>query len=182
MALFKMLRGNEIHLPTSIVDGQVYFCKDTKNIYIDCGDARYRIAAQYADKLRYYADGNIVEIDPGVILTDSNYATKIGTASDSKDGLMSAVDKKKLDNIADGAQVNKIEGITLGGNAVVISNKTVDVPMATLERLGLVKSSEAENKITVGEDGTMEVNSININKIVQTDGDLLIINGGAYNT
>ena len=179
MALFKMLRGNEMHLPTSIVDGQVYFCKDTKNIYIDCVDARYRIAAQYADKLRYYADGNIVEIDPGVILTDSNYATKIGTASDSKDGLMSALDKKKLDYIASGAQVNKIENITIGGETAVISNKTVDIPMATLEKLGLVKSSKAENKITIVEDGTMEVNSVNINKLVQTEGDILILNGGS---
>jgi hypothetical protein len=32
--------------------------------------------------------------------------------------------------------------------------------------LGLVKSSTAENKIKVLEDGTMEVNSLNVNKLV----------------
>ena len=52
------------------------------------------------------------------------------------------------------------------------------VPIATLERLGRVKSSEAENHIKVKEDGTMEVNSLNVMKLVQTDGDLLILDGG----
>jgi hypothetical protein len=35
------------------------------------------------------------------------------------------------------------------------------------------------NKIAVNEDGTMEVNSLNVNKLVQNDSDTLILNGGA---
>ena len=51
--------------------------------------------------------------------------------------------------------------------------------MATAEALGVVLSSTAENKITVGVDGTMEVNSVNVNKLTQTDGEFLILNGGS---
>ncbi len=43
--------------------------------------------------------------------------------------------------------------------------------------LGLVKSSNEENKVKVLEDGTMELNSLNINKLVQNEGDILILSG-----
>ena len=49
---------------------------------------------------------------------------------------------------------------------------------ATDTILGLVKSSAAQNKIAVTSDGTMEVNSLNVNKLVQTDGEELVLNGG----
>lgn len=55
------------------------------------------------------------------------------------------------------------------------------VPIATLERLGRVKSSNKENYIKVQEDGTMEVNSLNVMKLTQTEGDLLILDGGNAN-
>lgn len=54
-----------------------------------------------------------------------------------------------------------------------------DIPAATAEVLGLVMSSTAENKVSVGADGTMEVNSVNVNKLTQTEGDTLILNGGS---
>ena len=54
-----------------------------------------------------------------------------------------------------------------------------DIPVATAEALGLVMSSTAENKVSVGADGTMEVNSVNVNKLTQTEGDTLILNGGS---
>jgi hypothetical protein len=40
-------------------------------------------------------------------------------------------------------------------------------------------SSTVENKIAVAEDGTMEVNSINIDKLVQTEGSELVLDGGS---
>ena len=53
-----------------------------------------------------------------------------------------------------------------------------DIPVATAEALGLVMSSTAENKVSVGADGTMEVNSVNVNKLVQDENTTLILNGG----
>lgn len=85
----------------------------------------------------------------------------------------------KIEGIEYNAQVNLIETITLGGIATTISNKTVDIPVATAEKLGLVMSSTEINKVTVGADGTMEVNNINANKLVQSDGEYLILNGGS---
>ena len=36
-------------------------------------------------------------------------------------------------------------------------------------------SSDKENQIKVLNDGTMEINSLNVNKLVQTEGDILIL-------
>ena len=80
--------------------------------------------------------------------------------------------------------VNKIESIKFNGVLLEIGeDKSVDIihniNIANDEELGVVKSSSAENKVAVAEDGTMSVNSLNVNKLVQTDGEELIINCGA---
>lgn len=104
----------------------------------------------------------------------------------------------KLNGVEAGAQVNVIEGITFNGVAVSVGeDKIADItyalPIADADTLGGVKSVEAiigtdgkitnasaiENKIAVAEDGTMEVNSLNVNKLVQDDGTALILNGGS---
>lgn len=89
----------------------------------------------------------------------------------------------KLNGIAEGAQVNVIEGITFNGETVTvgedkIANITYTLPIADEDTLGGVKSSTVENKVAVETDGTMSVNNINVNKLVQTDGEYLVMNGG----
>ena len=71
-----------------------------------------------------------------------------------------------------------ITGVKVGGTVLDIVNKQVNIPVATDTLLGVVMSSTAENKIAVATDGTMEVNSVNVNKLIQTYGDTLILNGG----
>ena len=85
--------------------------------------------------------------------------------------------KGKLDGIEVGANANLIEIVKANGVALNIAEKAVDIPLAG-ETAGLVVSSSSENKVAVAADGTMEVNSVNINKLVQTDGDMLILDGG----
>lgn len=46
------------------------------------------------------------------------------------------------------------------------------------EALGVVKSTTSENGVSITGDGTMIVNNINIEKITQTLGTELILNGG----
>lgn len=89
--------------------------------------------------------------------------------------------KTKLDKVNENAEINDIKKITLAGTEAVpdTETKTVDIPIATKIALGLVKSSDAENAVAVAGDGTMTVNSVNVNKLVQTAGDTLIIDGGA---
>ena len=111
MALFKICRGAEANLPTTLTSGYCYFCTDTTNFYIDYTDTygaltRAKIASKYADKLRYTEDGNFIELDPTDIVTKSNYETAIGVATSDKNGLMSSSDKTKLDGVESGAQVN----------------------------------------------------------------------------
>jgi hypothetical protein len=105
---------------------------------------------------------------------------------------------EKLNGIAAGAQVNVIEGIKFNGAVVSIGeDKIADItyalPIADDDTLGGVKSVKEildgdgkitnakaiENKITVANDGTMEVYSLNVNKLTQTDDEYLIMNGGS---
>jgi hypothetical protein len=88
-------------------------------------------------------------------------------------------EKKKLGGIADGAQVNLLESISIDGNTITPIDKKVDIPMATMAALGLVRGTSAENGVSINSDGTMEVNTINASKIVQTAGEVLILNGGS---
>ena len=85
---------------------------------------------------------------------------------------------QKLNGIEAGAEVNAIESISLNSVPLEISGKAVNIPIATTGALGVVLSSTAENGVTVQANGAMEVNSINVNKLVQTEGDSLILNGG----
>lgn len=86
-------------------------------------------------------------------------------------------EKEKLGGIEAGASKNLIEVIKLAGVALNISEKEVNVPVAGTT-LGVVLSSTEENKVAVAEDGSMEVNSLNMKKLVQSDGDTLILDGG----
>ena len=85
--------------------------------------------------------------------------------------------KGKLDGVEAGANANLIEIVKANGVALNIAEKAVNIPLAG-EAAGLVVSSDTENKVAVGADGTMEVNSVNINKLVQAEGDTLILDGG----
>lgn len=70
------------------------------------------------------------------------------------------------------SDANVIEAVKVNGVEVIIAeDKSVDIAVPV--------GSTAENKVSVAADNTMEVNSLNVNKLVQTDGDILILNGGA---
>ena len=103
----------------------------------------------------------------------------ITTNRDSIAGLFDTTSATKLNGIEAGAQVNDIEVVKIAGTELPISDKAVNIPIATTEALGVVMSSAVENKVSVGADGTMEINSVNVNKLTQTDGEYLILNGGS---
>lgn len=76
------------------------------------------------------------------------------------------------------ALAEKIKSITVGTTPLQISNGAVTIPIATAEALGVVKSTTSENGVSITGDGTMIVNNINIEKITQTPGIEIILNGG----
>ena len=86
---------------------------------------------------------------------------------------------EKLNGIEAGAEVNVIEIVSLNSVPLEVSGKAVNIPIATVGGLGVVQSSAAENGVTVTSNGSMEVNSVNVTKLVQTAGDALILNGGS---
>lgn len=103
---------------------------------------------------------------------ESTYVKKNGT-----DRLFTAAEATKLAGIAEGAQVNVIESIKLNGTALSIDAKAVNIPLVTADTAGIVISSADENTISYA-NGIGTVNSLNVNKLAQTEGDVLIINGG----
>lgn len=96
---------------------------------------------------------------------------------DSTPGLLSAADEAKLDGIAEGAQVNVIEAIKLAGQTenLAIIDKVVELPFATGEVAGIVKTSA---EVGLDKNNALEVKSLNVNKLVQTE-DVLLNCGGA---
>lgn len=103
---------------------------------------------------------------------ESTYVKKNGT-----DRLFTAAEATKLAGIAEGAQVNVIESIKLNGTALNIDAKAVNIPLVTADTAGIVISSADENTISYA-NGIGTVNSLNVNKLAQTEGDVLIIDGG----
>ena len=94
-------------------------------------------------------------------------------------GAMSAAMFNKLNAIAEGAEVNIVEGILLDGIAATIENEQVLIPTATTALAGLVYSTNADNGVAVSEDGTMSVNRIATSKLYVPEGEELILNGGS---
>lgn len=93
--------------------------------------------------------------------------------------LITEAEAEKLNKIDPNANVNLIDRITLGGSPAEIKDKTVDIPKATKSALGLVMGKEEENHIVVNNDGSMTVHSLNVIKLTQSDGDLIILDGGS---
>lgn len=97
---------------------------------------------------------------------------------DTVGGLFSAADDTKLEGIEAGAQVNQIESVTVGGTALSPVEKEVNIPIADATTLGVVMSNAVENGVAVAADGKMSVQSLNVQKLVQTTGDILVLDGG----
>ncbi len=92
---------------------------------------------------------------------------------DAEDGyrLISEAEHEKLSKIAEGAQVNVLEGIKIGETLLDIVDKVATIPVGA----GL----KASDEVTIAEDGTLGVGEVNVNKLVQNEDEYLVLNGGA---
>lgn len=104
--------------------------------------------------------------------------TWITTNRDNIGGLLSTADATKLEGVEAGAQVNQLESVKVGGTALSTVEKAVNIPIADATTLGVVMSNAVENGVAVAADGKMSVQSLNIQKLVQTTGDILVLDGG----
>ena len=64
-----------------------------------------------------------------------------------------------------------VKEVSLNGTLLDIVNGRVDITAPI--------SSDEQDKVSIAEDGTMEVNSLNVSKLIQTEGEELILNGGS---
>lgn len=69
-----------------------------------------------------------------------------------------------------------ITAVQVNGTPILAADGTVNIGLAGAGTAGVVVGSADANKVSVGADGTMEVNSLNVDKLVQTGE--LILNGG----
>lgn len=122
----------------------------------------------------------------GAIIVDTSL-TQSGQAADAKavgDRLAELFQttetlEEKLENfpLAPGDSVVKV--LKVNGAALEIDEDgVVNIPVATEETFGVVKSTTEDDGVSVGEDGTMKVNKISFTKIIQTDEDEFIFVGG----
>lgn len=70
--------------------------------------------------------------------------------------------------------INQQTSIKIKVNDSILNpvNGIVEIPLATQERYGLVKGSD---EIVIGDDGALSVSSVNVNKLIQNEGDELIL-------
>ena len=122
------------------------------------------------------AVGNKVDKVEGKGLSTNDYTT---------------AEKNKLGGIAAGAQVNVIESIKVNGQAQAIDSKGVNITMPTGALASKSKVAEADLETALaskinGKANTSDLADIatsgNVNDLIQTSGDLLILNCGSATT
>lgn len=90
---------------------------------------------------------------------------------------INAIAQEKITGLPD-ALAGKVSGVNLKDTPLEVSEGVVTIPVATADALGVVKSNSVENGVTVDAEGAMTVHSLNANKLTQTPGEALILNGG----
>lgn len=155
------------------------------NAYKITNDARVQAVK---DQLPTFAKADLV-------YTKEDIDGKITTINDTVGGINTRLEtaETKLGTIEDNAQENVIEKIIYGTQELTPVGKTItitpkELAVATADILGGVKSVvrtndegavvAAQNTIEVAATGVMTVNSLNVNRLVQDAGDVLILNGG----
>lgn len=101
-------------------------------------------------------------------------ASQTYVAKETGKQLMTDAQATKLEGIATGAQVNVIESVKVNGKALTITGKAVDVTVPTGALASKDKASESDLDFTLA----AVAKSGNINDIIQTDGDVLILDCG----
>lgn len=112
-----------------------------------------------------------VDVVDGKSLVDDELVTKLSNLANIKtvSSELSISDTGELSIAAVAA--SKVTGL----EALI---QEIHSPIATNVLAGLVMANPVENGIDVATDGKMSVHSVNVTKLVQTEGDELILNGG----
>ena len=161
-------------------------------LVIDPGTKELSVVAITTDKVTGLTQAlqGKVNVEAGKSLVEDTLITKLTGMAEIKgvsgeleigadDKILSvkAIDQSKVTGLPEALEA-KLSGVTLGTTPLEVTAGVATIPIATSSLLGVVLGSDAENKVKVNVDGTMEVNSLNINKLVQSAGDVLVLDGG----
>ena len=167
----------------SVKEDELSIASDTKQL---------SILAITQDKVTGLSDSlnNKVNVEAGKSLVEDTLIAKLTGMTEIKgvsgeleigadDKILSvkAIDQSKVTGLPEALEA-KLSGVILGTTPLEVTAGVATIPIATSSLLGVVLGSEAENKVKVNVDGTMEVNSLNINKLVQSAEDVLVLDGG----
>ena len=165
-------------------------------------DARLQtVEAFWKEALKDETDKNVIDTLKEIqeyIATDesgaSAMAAKINEHTDRLDGIFVAADGETPASGMLVTEIARVEAkITTNEQAIAainhsetgilaVAKKYTDDQIAAIPvagaSLGLVKSSEDDNKIKVETDGTMSVNRVSVDKLYVEEGSELILNGG----
>ena len=98
------------------------------------------------------------------------------TISETKELSIAAIAQDKITGLPDALNA-KLESVSINGTALTVTNKGVNIPIATDTLLGVVKGSAKINEIAVGANGVMSINTISTDKLEQGS-DTIVWNGG----
>ena len=167
----------------SVKEDELSIASDTKQL---------SILAITQDKVTGLSDSlnNKVNVEAGKSLVEDTLIAKLTgmteikgvseeleIGADNKILSIKAIDQSKVTGLPEALEA-KLSGVTLGTTPLEVTAGVATIPIATSSLLGVVLGSDAENKVKVNVDGTMEVNSLNINKLVQSAEDVLVLDGG----
>lgn len=123
-----------------------------------------------------------------LVIEDGNVEISGKVNVENVEGLPALLNNK-VDTVSISNGTVEYEAGTADANGFTTRLAKITLGVATDTLIGAVKgvtlasdgsnAAAAMNKIAVASDGTMEVNSLNVNKLVQDEADTLILNGGA---
>ena len=139
------------------------------NSYKEINDAAVEAIQTKLNTVESNAQVNVIDAvsDEFEISADTKTLVIKGIAQSKVTGLIASLE----------AKADKEAGKSLVSDALIAKLERIGI--ATADTAGLVKSSAVENGVVVADDGSMSVHSVNLSKIVQTEGDLLVLDGGS---
>lgn len=167
----------------SVKEDELSIASDTKQLSILAitQDKVTGLSASLNNKVNVEAGKSLVE---DTLIAKLQGMTEIKGVSgeleigaDDKILSVKAIDQSKVTGLTT-ALAGKIHEVKVNEVPLLASDGSVNIGLATSSAAGVVMGSEAENKVKVDADGTMEVNSLNINKLVQSAEDVLVLDGG----
>ena len=167
----------------SVKEDELSIASDTKQLSILAitQDKVTGLSASLDNKVNVEAGKSLVEDTLIAKLTGmteiKGVSGELEIGADDKILSVKAIDQSKITGLT-AALAGKIHEVKVNEVPLLAADGSVNIGLATSSAAGVVMGSDAENKVKVDVDGTMEVNSLNINKLVQSAEDVLVLDGG----